>query len=357
MNKNLFSIIIPVYNVENYLTQCLDSVVNQTFKNIEIICVNDCSPDSCGAILAEYAKNDNRIKVITHKTNLGLGGARNTGIENSNGEYIFFLDSDDWIELNTFEILAAAAEKMNFPDLLLINYNTVNASTREVSKNLIKYNIPQYNDNNLVTCGIQTGIISAWLKCAKHTLYKNFRFIEHCQAEDIPSFFLFCLAKNCLIVDEGLYNYRIGRAGSIITETSVKMHYGVLLNTNRIINLLNDSKIEDTIKIKALNYFSDRVINYKHIRGYFNSSSLKEKCKVAEWIKTIVLFCSILPDKEKNKLRKIKNPLYMVLLYYTIYKNILCLDTKINFLDLIKKIIKHLLPYGVIKILQERKNK
>ncbi|MBR5130204.1 MAG: glycosyltransferase [Alphaproteobacteria bacterium] len=88
------SIIIPVYNVEKYLSRCLDSVLNQTFNEFEAICVNDGSTDSCGDILDEYAKKDNRIKIITQK-NQGVSVARNTGIQSAIGDYVAFLDSDD----------------------------------------------------------------------------------------------------------------------------------------------------------------------------------------------------------------------------------------------------------------------
>ena len=91
------SIIIPVYNVESYLRRCLDSVVNQTLKDIEIILVNDGSTDGSLAICEEYAKNDDRIKIITRK-NGGLSAARNTGLDNATSEYIGFIDSDDWVD-------------------------------------------------------------------------------------------------------------------------------------------------------------------------------------------------------------------------------------------------------------------
>ena len=98
------SIIIPVYNVENYIKQALDSVVNQTFKDIEIICINDCTPDKSFEIVKEYAKNDDRFVLIEQETNQGQGVARNIGIEKASGEYIMFLDPDDWFALNACEL-------------------------------------------------------------------------------------------------------------------------------------------------------------------------------------------------------------------------------------------------------------
>ena len=111
MNEKL-SVIIPVYKVEPYLRQCLDSVVNQTYKNLEIILIDDGSPDNCGAICDEYAEKDKRIVVI-HKKNGGLCAARNDGIERATGDWLTFVDSDDWCELDYYEQLFAAMGDAN----------------------------------------------------------------------------------------------------------------------------------------------------------------------------------------------------------------------------------------------------
>ena len=106
------SVIIPVYNVEKYLRQCLDSVINQTLKDIEIICVDDGSTDGSGAILDEYAANDGRIKVI-HKENGGYGKAMNVGMDNARGEYIGIVEPDDYIELDMYETMYNTATNTN----------------------------------------------------------------------------------------------------------------------------------------------------------------------------------------------------------------------------------------------------
>ena len=100
--ENLISVIIPVYNAEKFLNKCLDSVIGQTYKNLEIILVDDGSQDDSGKICDEYAQKDNRIKVI-HKENGGDSSARNTGLKMATGKYITTIDSDDWIELNAYE--------------------------------------------------------------------------------------------------------------------------------------------------------------------------------------------------------------------------------------------------------------
>lgn len=110
--NSLISIIVPVYNTENYLEKCLLSLVNQTYKNIEIIIIDDGSPDNSMNIIQKFVLADNRAKVISQK-NQGLSGARNTGINNANGDYIMFIDSDDWIEIDTCEKAINASEKYN----------------------------------------------------------------------------------------------------------------------------------------------------------------------------------------------------------------------------------------------------
>ena len=109
-NDSLISIIVPVYNVEQYLSRCVNSLVNQTYHNIEIILVDDGSPDRCGEMCDEYAKRDKRVVVI-HKSNGGLSDARNKGLDVAKGDYVMFVDSDDWIELETCSIIIGLAVK------------------------------------------------------------------------------------------------------------------------------------------------------------------------------------------------------------------------------------------------------
>lgn len=113
------SVIIPIYNVESYLKNCLESVINQTFGDLEIILIDDGSPDHCGEICDEYAKRDSRIRVL-HKQNEGLPSARNDGINMATGKWIAFVDSDDWLELDIYEKAIEAGNKYDV-DILLFN--------------------------------------------------------------------------------------------------------------------------------------------------------------------------------------------------------------------------------------------
>lgn len=124
MEKGLVSIVVPVYKTEKYLDNCIESVVNQTYRNLEIILVDDGSPDHCPEICDRWAVQDNRVKVI-HKHNEGLGMARNTGIENATGEYICFFDSDDYLDARTIEEVYHAAVEESF-DVVAFGFHTTN---------------------------------------------------------------------------------------------------------------------------------------------------------------------------------------------------------------------------------------
>ena len=130
------SIIVPVYKVEKYLRKCIDSIINQTLKDIEIILVDDGSPDNCGKICDEYAAKDTRIKVI-HKENGGLSSARNAGMEVAEGEYIGFVDSDDWIESDMYMTLWQKAKDIN-ADLVNSDYFRNNDRIKtNIQKNIV----------------------------------------------------------------------------------------------------------------------------------------------------------------------------------------------------------------------------
>lgn len=125
MLEHKVTVVIPVYNVEKYLNRCLKSIVSQTYKNLEILLIDDGSPDHCPEMCDNWAKSDKRIRVI-HKKNAGLGMARNTGIENATGDFICFVDSDDYIELDTIE--KAYSKAIGYrADVVYYGYNIVDA--------------------------------------------------------------------------------------------------------------------------------------------------------------------------------------------------------------------------------------
>lgn len=138
------SVIIPVYNAQNYIERCLDSVVNQTLKDIEILCIDDCSADNSLDILNSYAQKDSRIKVFANKTNLGESAARNVGLENVTGEYIAFVDNDDKIDLNFYEKLYQKAIETD-ADIVKGNVETTSCDGT-VSESSLNPKIAEFNN-------------------------------------------------------------------------------------------------------------------------------------------------------------------------------------------------------------------
>ena len=134
MNKIKVSVVVPVYKVEKYLKRCVDSILNQTLNEIEIILVDDGSPDKCGEICDSFEEIDNRIKVV-HKSNGGLSSARNAGINVASGEYIGFVDSDDDIDINMYEKMYSAALKHKV-DFVMCDYQRILENNNSFNKSL-----------------------------------------------------------------------------------------------------------------------------------------------------------------------------------------------------------------------------
>ena len=220
----MLSVIIPVYNVEDYLNECLDSVINQTLEDIEIICIDDGSTDNSPNILKEYQKKDSRIKIIT-KENGGQATARNLGIKEAQGEYIAFVDSDDFIEPTMFEKLYTKAKDNNL-DIAMCKIATFDNQTEEIKDNVWYYmlgvfrdfdkDIFNHKDTKEFTCHIA---VTPYNKLYKTTLLKenNILFPEGLIFEDEKFFYdTYLRAKRVSIVDEFLYYYRINRKGSTV---------------------------------------------------------------------------------------------------------------------------------------------
>lgn len=202
------SVIIPVYNVEKYLTRCLQSVCGQTMKDIEIICVNDGSTDRSLQILQEYAQQDGRIKVINQE-NQGLSVARNVGIDNSVAEYISFIDSDDFIHHNFLEVLYNAIKKTN-SDISGCNFQKI---TKQEGTLSIKSNIKaEISANPLKTLLHKKNYIhfNVWNKLYRRDIISNIRFPIGIYFEDwVFNTIVFDKATRFAWIDQPLYGYRI----------------------------------------------------------------------------------------------------------------------------------------------------
>ncbi|MBR4532297.1 glycosyltransferase family 2 protein [bacterium] len=189
MSEPKISIIIPVYNVEKYLAECLDSCINQTLKDIEIICVDDASPDNSIKILEEYQQKDSRIKILRHETNKNLGAARNTGLANATGEYVWFVDSDDYIDTKACQILYDAIKEFDvdmlcFSALSFLNINEKRKYFRPDSFQGVQINKVYHPKTNWKEIKFYNLNVSACMYLTKRNVIQKFRFREDVWHED-----------------------------------------------------------------------------------------------------------------------------------------------------------------------------
>lgn len=228
-NNTKISIILSVYNVEKYLNECLDSILNQTFKDFELICINDSSTDRSLDILNDYAAKDSRVKVFT-QPNGGLSSTRNLGMKYAVGEYLMFLDSDDYFGTTLLEKLYTKASNYN-ADFVVTSYKLYDDSTKEITdkKSQINKNFLPDKEvfciDDMQQCKFSFLPMAPWTKMYK----KDFVFDNGLLFQDIKSctdvFFTYAttaLAKRICIVDENLIFYRINRVGSITSKRGDK---------------------------------------------------------------------------------------------------------------------------------------
>lgn len=228
------SFIVPVYDVEKYLKECVDSILAQNFDSFEIILVDDGSPDSCPKICDEYAKNDNRIKAI-HKKNAGVSSARNDGIKMAQGEYICFIDSDDYIAEDYAENLYNAAEKFNAD---IVQGGFTNCSENREVLNEEKPAIPLFKQlDHEQVCRLFDEMIAksftffCWRNLFRRKFVKDkIKFDENIKIGEDTLFNVqaLLLATNVVAVDSVSYFYRF-RADSAMNK-KYKKDYGINLN-------------------------------------------------------------------------------------------------------------------------------
>ena len=218
MKNDLISIIIPVYKVEKYLEKCIESVLKQTYTNLQIILVDDGSPDNCGKICDEYAKKDSRIEAI-HKANGGLSDARNVGISKAKGRYIGFVDSDDYIKEDMYEILLNLIKKYD-ADVSICNlYDVIdgNECIRNKENGIREYSRIDILKEILLDKNIQS---YAWNKLYKKELFDEIKYPIGKKYEDIgTTFYLFEKCNKIVVTSEPEYYY-LKRADSLVNNVA-----------------------------------------------------------------------------------------------------------------------------------------
>ena len=233
-NLNI-SVVVPVWNVEPYLRRCLDSILNQTMCNIEIICVNDCSTDASLELLREYETKDTRVKVINFTENKGVSAARNAGIDAAIGEYVGFVDSDDYISTDFYEKLYFRAKETNAEIVKTELFRVGSKGT--VTKSLFNERIRKNKIN--FYCEFYSAIYKTSF------LNENMlRFPENVLTFEDPVFSLkTILANKTLELVSGSYYYHIARENSKVTNFNKNAICSFLNGVKEILNILNNSDI------------------------------------------------------------------------------------------------------------------
>lgn len=298
MNNPEISVIVPVYKVEKYLNKCIDSILAQTFKDFELILIDDGSPDSCGEICDEYARNDNRIKVI-HSENRGAANARNLGLNEATGKYIGFVDSDDWIDNKIYEVMFNNIIDKNvdiiFCKLINVDMNQecslveekiVKGYIKDISSQLIApligNRLDKYDEkrvgSNIYRCLFKRKIINE----------NNIRFKKKLVYGEDTLFIINYLDKcnNAYIVDKYLYYYR--QNNTSLTKRykqnffhSISSYFNYLDEFSNREKYLNDENIQKRIEALKTTYIYISLVNEFSSK---NNIKYKEKCKAVNKI-------------------------------------------------------------------------
>ena len=282
------SVIVPVYKVENYLVQCVESIQKQTYKEIEIILVDDGSPDKCPEMCDEFAKKDSRIKVI-HKENGGLSDARNFGIEAATGDYLVFIDSDDYWDSDT-----ALEECVNLStsldaDVTIFGFKKYYQESEETE--IVHMNIQEDDCKQILSIERllrdNVFVTSAWNKIVKASFFKGpspIRFVKGQLSEDIEYCSQILLsARKFAVVPKNFYVYRQGRKDSIsnnIGKKNITDIAGVIEKYVRHAQEINDG-------IALLNYHSLQYVLLMTITTYLPNQEIKStlrRMKELWWI-------------------------------------------------------------------------
>ena len=253
------SIIIPIYNAEKYLRQCLDSCINQTLKEIEIICVNDGSSDDCTNIINEYAQNDKRIKLI-NQSNQGLSIARNNGLAIASGEYILFLDSDDWLDLSACEITYNQAKKYDNDFLLFNYYHYFENKNKCIESNLNINKLAWNKDIDLKEIDDVNYLQAAyvWNKIYKRQwlIDNEIKFIKM-EWEDLPFTVTTIIhSKSMSVVERPLYFYRLGEP-SLTLQVSPE---GAVNSKDLSLSYILEAKNNKNMLKVYLNYYFKAIL-------------------------------------------------------------------------------------------------
>lgn len=313
----VISVIVPIYNVEKYLRKCLDSVTSQTYTNLEIILVDDGSTDNCGAICDEYAMNDDRITVI-HKVNSGVGFARNSGLEICTGEYVMFVDPDDWLSVDAVQVLydrlvidgsdiAVGKHVEAYEDGVLSDISW----KFYVNELLTKENIFK----NLVSTADNIIPVAAWGKLYKRSIFNNIRYTSVCIAEDLLLFPYIIEQCEKISISTPIVYYYYQRQNSLVRQRSEKAKFDLADVTLHVAEYLYEkgyiqsAKLWYTTAVSRILVIQNSKDRSELIKRYFDDPSKRALLKDVDFktrVKWMALHIPVLV-KIRDVCRSIKN--------------------------------------------------
>ncbi len=287
--KDKISVIVPIYKVEKYLRKCVESVINQSYSNLEIILVDDGSPDKCPVICDEYSKKDNRIIVI-HKPNGGLSDARNYGIEKATGKYISFIDSDDYVSYDYIEYLYNNIKRENADISIVLPQTFFKEETNIKVKNKPE-KIRVFNSKTaLITMLYQKEFdTSAWGKLYKKDLFDNIKFPVGKLYEDISTIYKTFLKSDTIVYSNQKKYFYLKRKDSIMGQNFKEKDMDYIFQAE---DMYNDvKKINDEIEVAArcrLINANFSILKKMYILGKKNIYSKRIKNNIKELRKNIL---------------------------------------------------------------------
>lgn len=284
----MISVIVPVYNVEKYLNKCVESIVNQTYKDLEIILVDDGSPDNCNIICDQWVQKDSRIKVI-HKKNGGVSNARNVGLENATGNYIAFVDSDDYVDPKMFEELLNSII-CNKSEIAVCKAFTISLDGK-ISETTTEITNDFTLDRDEAALFLFNAMNNAlWNKLFKKALIDDIRFEAGKTFGEDPYFLVQALSKCSKVsfVSKPLYYYRKNRGSITSTRFSErkfdqvyfkdKMYEFMKENFEELVPLSNKWRFTSRLNICRMLYLSKKHRNYKNIINEYQQFMKSEYC-------------------------------------------------------------------------------
>ncbi len=273
------SIIIPVYNAELFISRCLESVCKQTLKDIEIICVNDCSSDNTLAILEEYLKKDNRLRVFTNIQNEGPAPSRNKGLNIANGEYIYFIDSDDWIDSDYLEKMLFAIENTNSDIVLNINIMNDYGKTSSLYVHQTFKEVAQEGESIQAVRAILDTPVVIWARLYRKSYLdkNNLRFVNLKACEDFVFHYITHAHTDKIYAFWGSSYHYVIRNESITGQTKVNKNQDlwIMKAYEEIFGYYKEKNLIENSSIKLFNVWPNLTIDTEDKYTFFKDFFIK----------------------------------------------------------------------------------